>query len=230
MKIAVVEDEKLAQDRIRRLLDQLGYSFDLYGCAKDLLEKGESLSYDLYLLDINMPQMSGMELAYELRLIDPKGAIIFQTAYEEHALQAFKVGAIDYLLKPYTVEQLEQSVDRLKALQTPEQEIQLLSKNGDEFYVVKPSEIYYIQADLTEVMIRTKEGFSYFNKKISQMEELLAPYNFFRIHRSILVNVDQIKQMRSVEQSRLEIGFEGIKDVVESSKDGAKRFREMVER
>jgi two-component system LytT family response regulator len=230
MKIAVVEDEKLAQDRIKRLLDQLGYSFDLYGCAKDLLEKGESLSYDLYLLDINMPQMSGMELAYELRLIDPKGAIIFQTAYEEHALQAFKVGAIDYLLKPYTVEQLEQSIDRLKALQTPEQEIQLLSKNGDEFYVVKPSEIYYIQADLTEVMIRTKEGFSYFNKKISQMEELLTPYNFFRIHRSILVNVDQIKQMRSVEQSRLEIGFEGIKDVVESSKDGAKRFREMVER
>jgi two-component system LytT family response regulator len=80
------------------------------------------------------------------------------------------------------------------------------------------------------VIVKVKDADVYVRKKIGSMEELLSNKNFFRIHRSIIVNVDKIKSMESGEQSKLQISFNGIDSVVTSSKDGAKEFREYLER
>jgi len=91
-------------------------------------------------------------------------------------------------------------------------------------------DIYYIKADLDEVIVRIKDTDAYVRRKIGDLESLLVGKNFFRVHRSYIVNVDKIKSLKSVEQSKLQIFFDGITEIVTSSKEGAKDFREYLER
>ena len=173
-----------------------------------------------------MPEMDGIELGYALRYDHEDLAIIYQTAYDHHALKAFDVGAVDYLLKPYTVEVLGRAIERVTAKNTP-QELRLISKAGETHYLISPNDLYYVKADLSEVIFRSAEGFSYYPKKISDVEALLEPHGFLRIHRSYLVNLNRVKEMETIDQSRISFNFEGIKETIESSKDGAKHFRHL---
>lgn len=226
MKILIVDDEELARARLKRMLTTLGYE-DLHEAsnADEAILKSKEGGFDLVFLDINMPNVSGLELAYELKYLQDNIAIIFQTAYEEHALKAFDIGAVGYLIKPYSIEQLTQAMERVAKPQTPK-DLRILSKNGDNYLLLKPAEIHYVKADLSEVMLRTAKGFSYYAKKISDLEKLLEAHNFVRIHRSYLINIDEIKEIKTIEQSKLRFSFRNNSDDIESSKDGAKAFRE----
>lgn len=105
-----------------------------------------------------------------------------------------------------------------------------MGKRGNKIYLIELDDIFYIKADLDEVIVKVKEADVYVKKKIGQMVELLSNKNFYRIHRSIIVNVDKIKSMQTVEQSKLQISFKDIEESVTSSKEGAKEFREYLER
>ncbi len=226
MKILIVDDEELGRARLKRMLETLGHTDIVEACnAEEALTAVKDGLFELAFLDINMPRTSGLELAYELRYHQEEMAIIFQTAYSEHALQAFDIGAIGYLVKPFSIDQLKQSIDRIKVSVKKDEDFRVMSKNGENYYLLKPEEIYYVKADLSEVMLRTAKGFSYYAQKISVLEEKLKAYNFVRVHRSYLINIDKIKEMETIEQSKLRFSFEGIADEVESSKDGAKEFR-----
>jgi two-component system LytT family response regulator len=122
-------------------------------------------------------------------------SIIFQTAYEEHALKAFDIGAVAYLVKPYSIEQLQNALERIKKTKTQEREFRVLSKFGDSYLLLNPQEIHYVKADLSEVMIRSAKGFSYYAQKISDLYEKLEPLGFVRIHRSYLININEIKEI-----------------------------------
>lgn len=222
MKILAVDDEKLARDRLDRLLTQIECDFKVASSANEVFELLKKESFDIFILDINMPDTDGLELGYELKYKYPNCAIIYQSAYSEHSLKAFDIGAIHYLLKPFTSDDLRGAIDRVKE---SSKEINFLTKDKDEFYLLRPDDIFYIEADLNEIIFRTKEGFSYYNDKISNMQEILKENSFFRIHRSYLINTKKIKNMSTVEQSKIEFSFNGIDDVVTSSKDGAKNFR-----
>jgi two-component system, LytTR family, response regulator len=232
MKIMVVDDESLAISRLSRMLGELGYS-DIVSCGDPLeaLNIAMGGGFDLFFLDISMPMMSGLELANRILHIHPRSFIVFQTAYGGHALEAYRSGGIDYLLKPVEKAQLQKTLDKVKGYMTTPNHSgkKLLGKSGNSIYLVEPDDIYYIRADLDEVIVRIKETDIYLKRKIGDLEELLRGKNFFRIHRSIIVNVDRIKSMESVEQSKLRISFVGIDSVVTSSKDGAKEFREYLE-
>jgi len=228
MKILIVDDEELGLSRLKRMLTTLEYS-DIHEAsnAEEALDAIKDSNFDLALLDINMPGTSGLELGYELRYHQENIKIIFQTAYSEHALEAFDIGAAGYLVKPFSIDQLRQSIERLNISQHSNADLRLMSKNGDSYYLLKPEDIYYVKADLSEVMLRTSKGFSYYAQKISDLEKKLQAYNFVRVHRSYLINIDKIKDMETIEQSKLHFSFEGISDNVESSKDGAKAFRNL---
>lgn len=226
MKILIVDDEALALARLRRMLGTLGYE-DIVEAdnAMSALEAVKENHFDLVLLDINMPQTSGLELGYELRYHQEDLAIIFQTAYDEHALKAFDMGAVGYLVKPFSMEQLKQSIERVKLETKNDTKFRLMSKNGENYYLFKPEDIYYVKADLSEVMLRSVKGFSYYAHKISDLEKQLLGHEFVRIHRSYLININKIKEMETIEQSKLRFSFKDIADQIESSKDGAKAFR-----
>jgi len=227
MKILIVDDEPLARSRLQRLLNPLGHmSVTMASSGLEALVLAEHEIYDIAFLDISMSDMDGIELGYALRYKHQEMAIIYQSAHENYALKAFDVGAVDYLLKPYTMESLERSIERVPSKKNLK-ELRVISKIGDTHRLLRPEEIFYVKADLTEVIFRTREGFSYYPKKISDVETLLEPYGFLRVHRSYLVNLNQIKEMETIDQSRLRFTFDGIKESIESSKDGAKHFRHL---
>jgi len=227
VKILIVDDEELARARLQRMLGTLEYSqIQEASDTDEAIEMFKKEHFDLVFLDINMPKITGLELGYELKYINPDVSIIFQTAYEEHALKAFDIGAVAYLVKPYSIEQLKQALERIKVQKVTDEDLRLLSKLGDNYLLLKPEEIHYVKADLSEVMIRTAKGFSYYGQKISDLYSRLEPFGFVKIHRSYLINTNEIKEIETIEQSKLRFSFRNNSDNIESSKDGAKAFRE----
>ncbi len=227
MKILIVDDEELARARLLRMLNTLNQSDIIQATnANEAIEAIKKEKFDVVFLDINMPQTSGLELAYELKYFDESISIIFQTAYEEHALKAFDIGAVGYLVKPYSLEQVKQALERINVKKKDDVELRILSKIGENYLLLKPEEIYYVKADLSEVILRSAKGFSYYPQKISDLEKRFQIHKFVQIHRSYLINIDEIKEIETIEQSKLRFKFRNCSDIIESSKDGAKAFRE----
>ena len=236
MKVLIVDDEKLALSRLKRILNEEGIS-NITACNNpiDAIKESTKTKFDVAYLDISMPTMSGLELANTILEMNPNIFIIFQTAFDKYALEAYQAGGLDYLLKPISNESIKKSLEKVQKFMSNSNTLtskvtrKILAKRGAKIYMIDIDDIYYIKADLDEVIIRTKDTDAYVRKKMQDMQELLKEKNFFRVHRSFIVNVDTIKSMKSIEQSKLEISFIDIDDIVTSSKDGAKEFREYIE-
>ncbi len=115
MKVLIVDDEKLALSRLQRILNEEGIK-DITQCNNpiDAIKEASKAKFDVAFLDISMPTMSGLELANTILDINPNTFIIFQTAFEEYALEAFQSGGLDYLLKPISNEAVKKSLERLQ--------------------------------------------------------------------------------------------------------------------
>jgi two-component system LytT family response regulator len=180
-----------------------------------------------------MPKLNGLELASQIVQLQPQTFVVFQTAYEQYALEAFESGGMAYLLKPIDSNSVLKALQKIRNYKTQSSTKsikKILGKYGDTIYLVNVEDIYYIKADLDEAIIKIKDKEVYVKRKIGELESLLQHENFFRVHRSYIVNVNKIKSMNSIEQSKLEIGFEGISQIITSSKEGAKEFREYLQR
>lgn len=229
----IVDDESLALSRLKRLLNENGIEdITAFDNPIDALKEVTKTKFDVVFLDISMPNITGLELADSIIQLEPKTFIIFQTAYSEFALEAYKSGGMGYLMKPIESNDIKSILEKVRNFKNSlnEESKKILGKRGDKLYLIDINDIYYIKADLDEVIVRIKDADAYVRRKIGDLETLLNGKNFFRVHRSYIVNVDKIKSMRSVEQSKLEISFEGISEIITSSKEGAKDFREYIER
>ena len=228
----IVDDESLALSRLKRLLNENGIEdITAFDNPIEALKEVTKTKFDAVFLDISMPNITGLELADSIMQLEPKTFIIFQTAYSEFALDAYKSGGMAYLMKPIESNDIKNILEKIRNFKTSSEESKkILGKRGDKLYLIDISDIYYIKADLDEVIVKIKETDAYVRRKIGDLEILLNGKNFFRVHRSYIVNVDKIKSMRSIDQSKLEISFEGISEIVTSSKEGAKDFREYIER
>ena len=228
----IVDDESLALSRLKRLLNENGIDdITAFDNPIEALKEVTKTKFDAVFLDISMPNITGLELADSIMQLEPKTFIIFQTAYSEFALDAYKSGGMAYLMKPIESNDIKNILEKIRNFKTSSEESKkILGKRGDKLYLIDINDIYYIKADLDEVIVKIKETDAYVRRKIGDLEILLNGKNFFRVHRSYIVNVDKIKSMKSVEQSKLQISFEGIAEIITSSKEGAKDFREYIER
>ena len=229
----IVDDESLALSRLKRLLNENGIEdITAFDNPIDALKEITKTKFDAVFLDISMPNITGLELADSIIQLEPKTFIIFQTAHSEFALEAFKSGGMGYLIKPIESNDIKNILEKVRNFKSSlnEESKKILGKRGDKLYLIDINDIYYIKADLDEVIVKIKETDAYVRRKIGDLETLLNGKNFFRVHRSYIVNVDKIKSMKSVEQSKLQISFEGIAEIITSSKEGAKDFREYIER
>ncbi len=229
----IVDDESLALSRLKRLLNENGIEdITAFDNPIEALKEITKTKFDAVFLDISMPNITGLELADSIIQLEPKTFIIFQTAYSEFALEAYKSGGMGYLVKPIESNDIKNILEKIRNFKSSsdEQSKKILGKRGDKLYLIDINDIYYIKADLDEVIVRIKDADAYVRRKIGDLETLLSGKNFFRVHRSYIVNVDKIKSMKSVEQSKLQISFDGIDEIITSSKEGAKDFREYIER
>lgn len=207
LRTLLVDDEPLAIERMQILCARTE-GIDLIGTAQDgeaALRMVEALQPELLLLDIAMPGMDGMEVARALAGVDLAPAIIFVTAFDKFAVEAFDVAAVDYLLKPVAPERLEKALVRVteQLRDAPETEAEP-SPWTEEFWVPHRSEVIRLAADDIDrveaerdyMRLHIGERSYLLHQTISHLEERLDPERFIRVHRSSILNRDRIAKLR----------------------------------
>jgi two-component system LytT family response regulator len=211
MRIAIVDDEEPARKVLREYLDSYDDIEIVAECANgfEVVKVVTDLKPDLLLLDIQMPKLDGFEV---LELIGREVGVIFVTAYDKYALQAFEVHAVDYLLKPFTANRLREALDRAKARLQAKQLLpiedltrtarpdgphseRILIRDGANVHVIPLSKIDYVEAQDDYVCFRS-EGKRYLKQQtLSDLESVLDPSQFVRIHRSYILNIERLAKL-----------------------------------
>jgi two-component system, LytTR family, response regulator LytT len=225
LRTVVVDDEQLAREELCYLLGSVG-GVDVVAQATNGLEAlklVEEHSPDMVMLDIQMPGLSGFEVARRLVEEGVETHLVFVTAFDRHAIEAFELNAVDYLLKPVEAERLGTTVDRVRRrIQTDrpslaangsggsadlerllqlidrrqEHREQLAVKVGDRFLLVQSDEIVHISVedDVITVVTNSLSGTSNY-RTLDELQARLDPAVFWRVHRSHLVNINRIKEI-----------------------------------
>lgn len=219
LRVFLVDDEPLALRRLERLLKATG-RVDIVGSTTDPEAAIEFLSkpdrVDALFLDIQMPEVNGFEL---LARLEAQPLIVFTTAYDEYALRAFGENSIDYLLKPVESEQLERALKKLERLRgskqgpelgeaieklaavlrapAPDYPRRIASRAGDRVQFVELARVTHFLARDKLTYAVTPEKSYVVDSTISDLEHKLDPRRFIRIHRSILLNLDQVQEVRA---------------------------------
>ena len=211
IRVVIVDDEELARQIIREMLKPHAEIEVVAECANgfDAVRAISELKPDLVFLDIQMPKLDGFEV---LELIGTDFAVIFATAYDEHALRAFEVHAVDYLLKPFRAERFEAALARARARigqKLPAEPEQLAAaarepghyaerivvKDGTRVQIIPVAKLDYAEAQDDYVSLASA-GKKYLKQQtISSLETSLDPKTFVRIHRSCIVNLERVNRL-----------------------------------
>lgn len=210
IKVIIIDDEPLARSIVKKYISAIPEMEILEEC-NDGFEGAKAISLhkpDLIFLDIQMPKINGFEM---LEIIDHTPAVIFTTAFDEFAIRAFEKNAIDYLLKPFSKERFEQSIQKFNSLGKkaetktqellqetslyPEQNNRIVVRTGTKVKIIPVHEIEYMESDDDFVKIVTAEGSFLKNKTLTFYENTLNPKQFIRVHRSHMVNADQVTKI-----------------------------------
>lgn len=231
MKILIVDDEPLARMRITRLVQDIANT-EVIGEAKsgkEALLRSSVLHPDIVLLDIRMPEMDGLETALHLAQMQHPPAVIFTTAFSEHALAAFEAHAVDYLLKPIRRERLEdallkaQKLNRAQLLELGKQEQASLSRShisayvGGNLQLVPSEQVYYFQAEQKYVAVHHSEGQLLIDDSLKSLEDEYRE-RFLRVHRNSLVAMDHVVGLEKDSNGHYHIHFRNSDDKVEVSR------------
>jgi two-component system response regulator LytT len=198
LKALLVDDEVPARSELRFLLGEAGgvEVVGEAGSASEALQLIKAIPYDVVFLDIDMPGLSGMDLAQALADLDHPPAIVFVTAHSEHAVKAFEVAATDYLVKPVETERLRIAVERIApAVEAPVRIERIPVEKAGKKLLLQVQDIFYIMAKDDYSYIFT-EGERYLSTlSLAQLETKLDAQGFFRVHRRFLVNLAQVKEV-----------------------------------
>jgi two-component system response regulator LytT len=199
LKALVVDDEAPARSELRFLLGEAG-GVEVVGEASNAIEALQlikAIPYDVIFLDIQMPGLSGVQLAEALAAHPRPPAIIFVTAHSEHAVKAFEVKAADYLVKPVEIERLKQAVERLApvAEQAPARIERIPVEKAGKKLLISVEDILYIMAKDDYSYLHTAADRYLSTMSLASLEAKLEPTGFFRIHRRYLVNLSCVKEV-----------------------------------
>lgn len=201
MRVFIVDDEIPARNRLRELLEDCNnqLALDITGEAgnpQEALDKLAATPADVVLMDIRMPEMNGLELARHLQKLDHPPVIIFTTAYDEYALQAFELHAIDYLLKPIRLGRLFDALNRARTavpIQTavlqellPESRKQLSIHERGRVHLVPIEQVLFMRAELKYITVRTAQREYLIEESLTALEKEFATL-MVRVHRNCLV-------------------------------------------
>ncbi len=238
MRVLVVDDEQLARDRLRRMLEDGGA--ECVGEAVngvDAIEQVNKLLPDLVLLDIRMPGMDGLEAASHIAELEEPPAVIFCTAYEEHAIEAFDVSAVGYLLKPVRRDDLKQAL--AKAGRVNKAQLQTLSPENEAvrthicartrrgIELIPINDVRYFQADQKYVTVRHAEGELIIDDTLRELEDEFGE-RFVRIHRNSLVAVRHIAGLERDDDGHFSVRLADIDELLVISRRHVAGVRKLV--
>ncbi len=239
IRTLLVDDEEFARERLRQLLQQ-HEDVEVVGEAADgeeAIEKVLDLHPDLILLDIQMPGCSGMEVVESLP--SPRPRVIFCTAFDQYAIDAFELHAVDYLLKPDSRARLAKAIDRVRGVPSSEADAALeklsmasqggrrrfLAKRGNKFRVVSEDEVLCFASEEGLTKLCTRDQEYWMQPTLSDLENRLDPSIFFRVSRAAIVNLNTVEELQHLvggygavilkNGSRVEVSRRRMKDLIE---------------
>ena len=243
MKAVIVDDEHLAREIIKKYLsakddiEVVAECSNGFDAVKEITEKKP----DLVFLDIQMPKLNGFEM---LELLDEHPAIIFTTAFDNYAIKAFEVNAVDYLLKPFSEERFNEAlnkvveriqkkvyenenVDKLIEDQLPELLERIVVKDGSKITIIPVETLKWLEAQDDYVRIHSEGGRFMKKKTMKFFEDHLNNNMFIRIHRSSIININFIKQMELYEKDSYRVILKD-ETKLSVSKTGLQRLKEIL--
>ncbi|NJD89811.1 MAG: response regulator transcription factor [Betaproteobacteria bacterium] len=245
----IAEDEPILRQQLEAKLAKLWPELEIIASVEDgaaALEALEDRAPDLMFLDIQMPEMTGVEVA---RHVGNRAHVIFVTAYDQYAIQAFETGAVDYVLKPYTDERLAVTVERLKAkLASPPPDLgaivsQLASQLrgapgkeklqwikasfGQNLRLIPVADVLFFQSDEKYTRVVTAEAEALIKTPIRELLDGLDPDVFWQIHRSTLVNVNAIAGVTRDFRGQAHVKIKGKDEVLTVSRIYSHLFKQM---
>ena len=253
MKAILADDELTLLEHLRQALTELWPELEIVATAsngKSAVDLIMQHKPDIAFLDIRMPSLTGLEVA--ARVAD-RCAFIFVTAYDNYAIEAFEANAVDYLLKPYSRERLQKTVERLKQKQLPDAQsfaspteiIELLSnlqRNkssgnpsmhwirsslGEDTFLIHVNDVLYLESDTKYTNVVSKEGSFPIRLSLSELEQKLDKEKFQRIHRNAIVNLHAIDRIKRLIDGRYTVYIKDHDKELTVSRSYAANFKQM---
>lgn len=243
MRVLIVDDEPLAREEMRFLLKEAG-GIDIVGEGENgfaAIELSRKLQPDLLFLDIQMPGKNGIEAAREICKQDSPPVIIFQTAYDEFAIQAFEVNALDYLVKPVSRQRLHKTLGRIKSRQPSVGDLERLISRlstpartehkplplyaGETIVPLKQQDIIFVEARGKEVRIVSRRGEFFYHGTFWQVEEQLTHPDFLHCHRSYIVNISLVERIDLWVNNTFMLRLTGTDELIPVSRSHIEEFR-----
>lgn len=215
-KIIIIDDEPLARSIVKAYLADFP-DLEVVAECNDGFEGVKMIAQhqpDLVFLDIQMPKINGFEM---LELIQEHPDVIFTTAFDEYALKAFETHALDYLLKPFSKERFNGAIEKWRkseqqkpekieeiteiANKQPDERFRIVVKDGTEIRIIPTADIHYLEAYDDYVKIFMKSGYHLKKKTMNYFEKVLDPKQFIRIHRSYIININELTKIESFEKN-----------------------------
>lgn len=224
LKAIIADDEAPARSELKYLLDELGQVEVVAEAVsvRDAIEKLKEHPCDVVFLDINMPEATGLQLAEALQKLKFPPAVVFVTAYSEYALEAFKVSAVDYLVKPVETDRLSQAVARVRehvALHAKAQSAERIPvEKGGKKILINVDKIRFVMARDDYAYLQTDTDRYFSTVSLAQLEKRLDGYGFFRVHRGYLVNLSLVEEVESVSGGTLLLTLNSVEEKIPVSR------------
>lgn len=217
-KVYIVDDEPLARDELSYLLSQSS-QIEVVGVADDLQEiiEGNLLgSIDCLFLDIELCEHNGIELAKSLNQYEQRPCVVFATAYDHYALEAFEVNAIDYLLKPFGQDRVQQTIEKIERYYSARQHIakkvqlkapkgKIAVSNEDRIALLKLQDILYFTSEEGKTIVVTQDKKYVSAEPLSALEARLGEEGFTRVHRAYLINLEHLQELEPWSTSKYNV-------------------------
>lgn len=226
LRAMIVDDEAPARSELRFLLEQTGKigSINEASSVRSAIEMLMENRVDVVFLDISMPGASGIQLAEALHKLKNPPAVVFVTAYSDHAVEAFDVDATDYLMKPVEEARLDQAINKVLARVKPTSDSSKSSieripvEKGGRKVLIPVDQIRYIMAKDDYSCIFTEDDRYLSTTSLAQFESKLGDFGFFRVHRRYIVNLANVEDVETVPSGTIQLGVSGVDDRIPVSR------------
>lgn len=245
MRAIIVDDERLARNELKNLLSEFPEVeiVDEANSAADALKKIATHLPDVVFMDIHMPGTNGIEALKQLKELDEIPKVVFVTAYDEYAIEAFRLNALDYLLKPVDPDRLNETINKLISLEDEENfdaleqdtrkdrflniDDKIFIKDGEKCFYIALEEIRYFESMGNYVKVYFKNNKPMILRSLNSLEERLSPDHFFRANRKYIINLNHITAIENWFNGGLQVTLTE-NEKIEISRRQTMRFKEMM--
>lgn len=234
MKCIIVDDESPSREELKYFINNFS-SIEIvqeFDDSLDALKFIESNDIDVIFLDINMPKLDGVCLARVIHKFNKDFKIVFITAYKEHAIEAFELEAFDYILKPYSEERILTTLKKIERLETCEEKKCIYDRitlfKGEKMIVVNIEDIYYCTSSERYTLVFTEDEEYTVNMSISEFYNKISEYNFFKSHRSYIMNIDKIEEIIPWFNNTYNVKLRGLDVEIPVSRKNIKEFKHIM--